>query len=728
MTTAKPPSLMTRARIAFNVFRDGYPRALKQSPFIWPAMREGHPQWQITDFGSYITEGFQLNTLIYSAIMYKVRSSYYAPLRAYSGDEDHPEVQPLDHPLAALAHRPNSYQSGAQFMGANTVFLNISGNSYVMLDRPKAGALPSAMYPLRPDRVWIIPSDRSIKGYLYVPEGKSPRDGVPILPEDMIHIRLPNPGDPLEGMGYGLSPFAAMSRSADVDNAVTNYLKLFFQRGTAMNVYLKFDVPMDDATISQVKHRFQEIYGGYEKWSDVGVIDQGGEIKQFGQNFKEMGFEAIDDRNESRVLGPFGVPGILIGTRLGVNRAINANAKELRQMFWEDTMLPELGLHEAEYQYYLRSDDGAYVMFDTSKVPALRKDIAQTVNAYVALFNTGVPRGTASSTVGLELGSLPDDDVSYMPLGMIPMGVKKPTATVIDESAVPDATNPDSTGNKAQQIKAGYTPEQKAALWKANDRTAMKWEPRFQDAAIKAFNHDKREILALVNDAKTKAKEQKASIAWQDSFLSVQDYLAAGGSDNWRETFAPQMQGVITDQGKRWAADLGMSFDVRNFFAEDWFDQYTLRFAQEINQTTLDELSNVFKQAQSEGWSVPEMQKHLTTLFDQWSQGDVSPDEFEWYTSRMPPYRTERIARTETIRSSNAGSQELFSEWGVTQHEWLATKDDRVRDDHLAADGQVQPIDMPFSVGGEDLMYPGDPAGSPSNTIQCRCTVLPVME
>lgn len=722
------PNLLKRLSIALGVFRDGYPRSIKQSPFIWPAMRQGVPQWQITDFNSYITDGFQLNTLIYSAIMYKVRSAYYAPLRAYDGDPDHPEVQPLDHPLAALAHRPNPYQSGAQFMGANVVYLNISGNSYVMLDRPRKGALPTAMYPLRPDRVFIIPGDREIKGYVYVPEGRGTRDGLPILPEDMIHVRLPNPGDPLEGMGYGLSPFAAMSRSADVDNAVTNYLKLFFQRGTAMNVYLKFDVPMDDTTIAQVKRRFQEIYGGYEKWADVGVVDQGGEIKQFGQNFKEMGFEAIDDRNESRVLGPFGVPGILIGTRLGVNRAINANAKELRQMFWEDTMLPELGLHEAEYQYYLRSDDGSYVMFDTSKVPALRKDIAQTVNAWSQLVSLGVPKNTASEVVGLELGALPDGDVVYMPLNLIPMGVKQPTATVANEAAVPDVTNPASAEGKARQLKAGYTPEQKAALWKVNDRTAAKWEPRFADAAIKSFNHDKREILALVNEAKSKAKEQKASIGWQAVLFAVQDYIAMGGEDNWRSQFAPLMQGVITEQGKRWAADLGMSFDVRNFFAEAWFDKYTLVFAQQINATTLDTLGTVFQQAQSEGWSVPEMQKHLTTLFDQWAQGAATPEDFAWYTSRMPPYRTEMIARTETIRSSNAGTQELFQEWGVKEHEWLSTKDDRTRPDHLEADGQAVGIDQPFSVGGEMLMYPGDPSGSAGNTINCRCTVLPVME
>jgi HK97 family phage portal protein len=741
-TTTKPPSFLQRASIALSVFRAGYPRAVKESPFLWPAMRQGVAQWQITDFNSYITDGFQRNSLIYEAIMYKVRSTWYTPLRAYSGDVDHPDVLPLNHPLAALTHRPNAYQSAAQFMGSNTVYLNISGNSYVMLDRPKAGALPTAMYPLRPDRVWIVPGERNIKGYLYVPEGKSPRDGLPILPEDMIHVRLPNPGDPLEGMGYGLSPFAAMSRSADVDNGITEYLKIFFQRGAAPNVYLKFDVPMDDSTIAQVKHRFQEIYGGYEKWSDVGVVDQGGSIESFGSSFKEMAFEQLDYRNESRITGPFGVPLTVLNTLAGMSSSTYNNKETDRRIFWEDTMIPELGLHEADYQLSLAGADGAFVAFDTRQIPALKKDKAALSSAFVALVNVGITKNAAASYLDMDLGEIKDGEVIYLPLNLIPTGAVKPVTTPINEPAIiaEDATLAEASTQpqqgKARQLKAGFTPEQKAALWKANDTTSRKWEPRFIDAAVRAFDRDKREVLALVNAAKVKAKEQKASIAWRDSYLTVQDYINSGGEDNWRATFAPAMQGVITDQGKRWAADLGMKFDVRNFFAEDWFDQYTLTFAQQINATTLDELATMFKQAQAEGWSVPEMQKHLTSMFDQWAKGDIPKEEFEWYSKRMPPYRTEMIARTETIRSSNAGSQQLFEDWGVTQHEWLATKDDRTRTydntrgiaDHLVADGQVQPIDEAFDVSGEKLMYPGDPVGSPGNTINCRCTVLPVME
>jgi hypothetical protein len=43
----------------------------------------------------------------------------------------------------------------------------------------------------------------------------------------------------------------------------------------------------------------------------------------------------------------------------------------------------------------------------------------------------------------------------------------------------------------------------------------------------------------------------------------------------------------------------------------------------------------------------------------------------------------------------------------------------------------VVPADKPYTVGGNALMYPGDPAGPPQETINCRCrsvTVIPEVE
>ena len=287
----------------------------KRAMMLWPSLR-GDPLWHMISLDSYISQGFNLNTLIYSALMWKARAMSLAPMTAYIGTPDERDVAPRDHPLAQLLARPNPFTSRAEFIQQLTVYWNLAGNAYVALQRPTADALPSAMYLLRPDRVYIVPdAEIGIKGYLYVPEGKPKSDGIPFVPQDMMHLKFPNPDDPLHGLGYGLSPMSPLAQSGDVDNAVTRFLKTFFERGAMFQGLIKASIPLDDDQIARIKRRWQEQYGGVDNWSEVGVLDQSGEYQRLSPTFNEMGFEALDERNESRILGPFGVAPILIGAR-----------------------------------------------------------------------------------------------------------------------------------------------------------------------------------------------------------------------------------------------------------------------------------------------------------------------------------------------------------------------------------------------------------------------------
>lgn len=91
--------------------------------------------------------------------------------------------------------------------------------------------------------------------------------------------------------------------------------------------------------------------------------------------------------------------------------------------------------------------------------------------------------------------------------------------------------------------------------------------------------------------------------------------------------------------------------------------------------------------------------------------------------------RAERIFRTETMRvfnlASQAQSEAMKGMIPELLKRWVATGDSRTRADHLQAHQRYSdnpiPVDEPFIVGGEELMYPLDPAGSPENTINCRC-------
>jgi len=90
--------------------------------------------------------------------------------------------------------------------------------------------------------------------------------------------------------------------------------------------------------------------------------------------------------------------------------------------------------------------------------------------------------------------------------------------------------------------------------------------------------------------------------------------------------------------------------------------------------------------------------------------------------------RSERIARTESLAATNQGHLEVYDQSGVVdQKMWLATLDDRVRDAHIEAHRQTVPVNSVFLVDGEQLSAPGL-GGSAGNTINCRCTVAPVVE
>jgi len=65
----------------------------------------------------------------------------------------------------------------------------------------------------------------------------------------------------------------------------------------------------------------------------------------------------------------------------------------------------------------------------------------------------------------------------------------------------------------------------------------------------------------------------------------------------------------------------------------------------------------------------------------------------------------------------------------VEKKEWLASKDEKVRDSHVSTDGQVVDINESFTTGdGNKLMQPGDYSAPASDIINCRCTVLPVIQ
>ncbi|MED1801354.1 phage minor head protein [Brevibacillus porteri] len=90
--------------------------------------------------------------------------------------------------------------------------------------------------------------------------------------------------------------------------------------------------------------------------------------------------------------------------------------------------------------------------------------------------------------------------------------------------------------------------------------------------------------------------------------------------------------------------------------------------------------------------------------------------------------RAVTVSRTLSTAAANGGKLEGWKQSGlVKKKRWRAANNKRTRKDHKDANGQEVDIDKPFNVGGEKMMYPGDPAGSAKQIVQCRCTMQAIM-
>lgn len=112
---------------------------------------------------------------------------------------------------------------------------------------------------------------------------------------------------------------------------------------------------------------------------------------------------------------------------------------------------------------------------------------------------------------------------------------------------------------------------------------------------------------------------------------------------------------------------------------------------------------------------------------------DLTERAVNQYADRLLATRAENIARTEAMTSMNAAGNEAMSQVvdeGLADADaiteiWDAANDSKTRPDHAAADGQHVVHGQPFTVGGYQMLYPGDTSlGAPaSQVVRCRCIV-----
>lgn len=286
-----------------------------------------------------------------------------------------------------------------------------------------------------------------------------------------------------------------------------------------------------------------------------------------------------------------------------------------------------------------------------------------------------------------------------------------------------------------REIKSKLTRRQKLTLARQIDRIAVHHEDAFRKAGQSAFRDQRREIGAIMDDVKTRAVTEKATVELSAVMSQINEYLLREAGPEWRKKFIPALTGVIEDQQESTAVALGIQFDARNLAGEAWFQRYTLKFANEAIGTTQADLQDLIANALAEGWGADKTAKQIDLLFEQYMNGGVEPDK--WLGDRLPAYRREMIARTETIRASNQGQIAQYQEWGVVQKEWYASPDACEFCQEMS--GKIIGVSEPYFTQGDSMELldeDGNPltlsldyedVDGPPLHVNCRCVVLPVI-
>jgi SPP1 gp7 family putative phage head morphogenesis protein len=156
------------------------------------------------------------------------------------------------------------------------------------------------------------------------------------------------------------------------------------------------------------------------------------------------------------------------------------------------------------------------------------------------------------------------------------------------------------------------------------------------------------------------------------------------------------------------AQDVSIAWDTYNNMIDDWLNGYMIDLADEVDVASLEDLKRALQVGWQAGESIPDLVKRVDSVFTEFSR-----------------YRSELIARTESIRASAQGSLLTYEASGVVDRSmWVYTPVGSEKECEICGplNGQVVALGDPFPLEDD---Y-GDGGGPPAHP-NCRCCLVPIL-
>jgi HK97 family phage portal protein len=403
----------------------GMPPSGDQNTIVIPAFGGAKPNQDgaLYPDASYVTSaanGYGRNELVYACIRKLAENLPQSFLRVY----------PLEHGEALDGHRlrrlfaaPNPVTTEFEFFELSVTYLNIAGNCYWLIVRGRDG-LPAELWPLRPDCIRIFPTvNPRVWNYGYVLDPSSGarsigQDIIPIPAGDVVHVKFPNPLDQY----FGQPPMRPAARAVSLDNAATDFVDRTLRSDATPSSVITVTEAVDAAVAERIRARWMARFSGANRGGPA-VLQKGMDVKILGQSLKDLEFPDLRAESESRICAVFGVPAVLVGAKVGLDRSTFTNYEQAHRELWEGA-INSLQWHFLDAVQARLLPDFAGVgrqrvtlRWDNSEVAALREaESAKWERATNGLARGGITLNDYRKIVGLV--PVPNGDVFLIPAGV----------------------------------------------------------------------------------------------------------------------------------------------------------------------------------------------------------------------------------------------------------------------------------------------------------------------
>ena len=598
----------------------------------------GQASYPDVNYANFASEGYSKNEIVHACIRELATSAASPRYYVQAPSTDGGSVEIDRGLLYDLPTKPNPYNDWYSFVERLVTFLMVAGNAYVIKERGK-GDQVTAMYLLRPDRVTIVAGDYGAESYIYTVGGVE----YGVEARDMCHLALPNPAGDI----YGLSPLQVAARTVNLDLNMTDFAKVYFANAGVPSGLLKVKRRLtSQEEASTIRSRWRSQFGGTNNFHRVAILDDDAEYQPMSNSPKDMELGGLHNLTESRICAVFGVPPILVGANVGLQRSTFSNYREARLAFHSETLEPMVSriLRYFNANLFPEYKGNETLAVDWVAMRATLDDQAATTTRLTALFAGGI------ITLNETREALGFDAVSDGALRRIPSAVFE----VAEGDAAPvavDAAPIEQAHPILAQVKAPRVVPRGRMLAR---RILEEREEETDDLAKKTLTHF-RGIRNRVDGILGRHMERRTAVAKEYPF-GVVDMLPPTETDGMSKILEAAYRRISKRTFKS-VNDVGVAGTL------DWSDklptvqrvltQAPTRAAM-IHRTTSKAIGKAIGIGLERGYSITQLAR------------GVPDDKFPGIRSILgeTENRATLIARTEVMRTQNQTTTGFYQEQG----------------------------------------------------------------